>query len=569
MRRWVEAGRGCRKRLSSDEGGFTLVEVMAAITILVVAVLAIAGVAAQSMRSTRLARDRQLATAAATAAMEEARAISYADLAVEATCAQAVAEGDYVSGTCPGTPTLSSTGEELVLTTSSLGIDLEVVEGRFSVRTFVSWYDDATASGTRDAKRVTVSVTWDEVGGPARELAQSTIISESDRGLPVPEFVIRPTSQHEVVETGDPICLSQTLTNIGAADTYDFLGSKGGSGTASGNHFKMGNWLVYGWLGPSGEVPTVPLEAWEDSDSDGQVDVDGSGNPIPNDTYTDGGFNTLMKDHTSDLIPDSDPNSRVPRSASRTFVTCYFPKSGSEADPTFTISVRSGFDSGVSVDLVHTLDTTDLILNLYLRDPQSVDPDVDVVGSDPCLASDWLPSGTGRDETFLLEDGSPPTCSSLRNYDTDHDAQPGLLLPRSTTPPSAKFDYQFQTASTIGGSGTLRLWTSHPNAVTSPDTTSARTIAFDVTLKRVNTADASRNATFHTTQVSYTHPAGAQWQPHTLDLTGIPNTTFQSTEFLRLEISCPNASQRDCVIAYDVTSAGTPPADANLVVSSP
>ena len=155
----------CARARLRDEDGFTITELMVALTILSVAFFALAGSASIGLRIVAEGRQREAATEIANGRLEHLRDIPYTDLALDTAPTHSTdsKNPDYFvsadnSQYNPGT----GTNEDLDLDTTNgqvPHIESPVTVGPivYSVYQYVTWVDDpAGGSTTHDYKRVTV-----------------------------------------------------------------------------------------------------------------------------------------------------------------------------------------------------------------------------------------------------------------------------------------------------------------------------------------------------------------------------------------------------------------------------
>lgn len=186
----VHAGGPARQSgFRTDEGGFTFVEVVAAIGIFSLVSLFMAAVMAGGMRGVMLGKQRSVATADANQLLETARSLSYADVGL--------ASNDATLDTDPAIATVSPTNrtyqsEPIVFARSTQSHPFSPHVQAVS-RTPVSLTRaiyvtgvDTNADGVPDVKRVTVVVSWarSPIAGVASSVAASTLISVNSPGTP-------------------------------------------------------------------------------------------------------------------------------------------------------------------------------------------------------------------------------------------------------------------------------------------------------------------------------------------------------------------------------------------------
>ncbi|MGH3442635.1 MAG: type IV pilus modification PilV family protein [Nitriliruptorales bacterium] len=544
--------RARRKRLD-EEDGLSLVEILMAMTILSVVLLGVATTAVSSVASLRISRERQQATAAASAAIEQARSYGYRDIAHPV--GEVDASDPYVTGTDPyyfDHDGDGSDAEELItaaggqvtpyLTTSA--------DGRLTTRVFVTWYDDpATTAVSRDARRITAVTTWSDAGGPEREVRESTIVAEADRGLAAPNFDISPESLEQVyIET--PLCLSHLLRNLGEKDSYDWLlHNHGGSPrtlNADGYTFSANGWDAQAWLG------------------DPEYTTDGSGNTIP-----DAASANLFKESDSpgDGRPDS-PRTLAP-GETETFGVCYTPKNeGAENHnkPNLKVQVRSSFDQGVQGEVFHTLVKVSPAVQLYLHDADNTQSHDRTLGV-PYAMNPTVPSQTDADGNAI---------DVLFDYDTNQDPGdlPGLYLHRNEsgllTEHTGIWTYNgFEEGVEIDG-GTLTIHSSWDDAILGTAATSP-TLSYGFALDLVSgTGEVLETILTSPSSVSYGHGTSGWAQIivsfDIVDGGGNPTAVEFDTgqEHLRLRLWCTTPTNGEqCHLASDTNTYRS-----NLVVDT-
>ncbi len=511
---------GCRK--ASDESGISLIEVMIAMFIVSVGVFALASTAITSVQSTRIARERQDATQLASTIIEEARAASYATVAL--------ATGEYD----PSTSGSTYDGRDII----ALGdgaIPHEVSAPPLSATVWVTWNNAAQTE-----KRVTVTVDWADRGG--RQLVQSTLIAEARRGLPVPNFQVEPTLVDQDATEGEVACFDHTLTNLGESDSYSWtLLHEDGSGSLvaatpqtrnvveNGNSVSRQGYAVtssgvgQGWFAWVRMGPTTTTLA-------------------------------AMVDQTSDQRPDSvDP---VPRRDQAVVRVCYTPNDPDgdlqdplDTAPTFTVRMLSAFDETVVREVQDSLSIIDERQGLYLHHPRK-NSGIEVNHGYKLLMDPYEPTYTDASVNYDKANGSAP------------DARPGLRL--TTT---ASFDYQ-NTGSddwavvaddakvflAVGTDSTL------DGAGSSPD------VNLTYEIRRV-AADGSQTVLGTASQTQAMDPS----DPWDLAVATIPMTsaTIGANEYLRLNVTCTTSSSDYCHIHYDVNGSYREPGlgDAPMTVT--
>jgi len=201
--------RVCR-RLHQEEDGFSIVEALAAITVLAVGAFAAAQAMTYGLSTSGLARQQLAARAGIEQQMEQARTLAYDNLVLSDTSALTHSTDpdnpdywiDQTAQTYDADGSGSLAGEALIRVPGASPAlqhyQNPVIQGNttYSVYRFVTWVDsptdgsggsdaaDGNGDGVSDAngqdlKRVTVVITWDDpLSGTARSSTQSSLFSE-------------------------------------------------------------------------------------------------------------------------------------------------------------------------------------------------------------------------------------------------------------------------------------------------------------------------------------------------------------------------------------------------------
>ena len=169
--------------LRPDEDGFTIVEVMVALTIMFVALLSLVYTITNSFQHIALARQRQEAHAVADRYLERIRALPYdtvklgmrtADLVADPTNVQPVPFGYRLKTTNERIP--NGSGVPLVQPLVPNAHTENVGNNAYQVRTFITYHQDDDTTGVF---RASVIVTWQESirDRPGRIVAETVIFS--------------------------------------------------------------------------------------------------------------------------------------------------------------------------------------------------------------------------------------------------------------------------------------------------------------------------------------------------------------------------------------------------------
>jgi len=166
------------RRLRSEQEGFTILEVVIAMSVLAMASIGFAATAATGLRLVGTSNERQTAVQVANEAMETARGTPYSGLALDS-------DGLVFEGA--GTPDADVGGGGTTYRLEDLVLDADGTVGhrdwseingaRFEIYRYVTWVEE---EGDPQAyKRVTIAVQWAAGDARTRSVSQSTIISSN------------------------------------------------------------------------------------------------------------------------------------------------------------------------------------------------------------------------------------------------------------------------------------------------------------------------------------------------------------------------------------------------------
>lgn len=575
------------RRFRDGDDGLGIAEVMVAISILAVAVLAVAGVAATSIRSVRVSRDRDLATSAASSALEQVRSVGYPAVAMADTNTftsdPRVVVGQFAHDevnfedlivTADGAidPYLCAPGMD----PADCWFEYEDFSGKHTIALYATWYDDPQLDGDgdgvlvdaddRDGRRATVVVTWVD-GGVEREVRQSTVVAETVRGLGTPEYSVTPLSAQGVtaepadVSQADAVCLRHIIENFGAPDTYEwgYLTATQTSTqspvpdndvtnvTATGDSrlelnvqgsSQIFTWYARAWLGST---------AWDDADAYVQAWKDdgttwgGQSPPPTGSTYLTNSDGDARLEAQAPTLTDTKPQ----------FAVCYFPNSSQAAS------------DGSIWDFVGVVGSE---LGFQLGTPEDTQIGHRVVVSSTQSAL-FLTRGLAFDDIV-------PTDSSLDDYDADSVPGYGLLMPANNggTGETLRFTDADGDISIEFDRVELVLYTSWDDAATIGTANAKANLAFEVTLCVAvsGVCDSTRSAT-STLSYQHTAPGWCKWgsstdclndtnsdgvgEPMTFTFASPINVDQAAAETLELRVTCVSPNNgANCHLAYDASS---------------
>src|SRR3954451_5479171 len=229
--RFLRSRRVCR----SVDDGFSLVETVIAMTIAGVIFSTLAFALVGGVHASVLSQQNQQAGDVLNQAVEQARALKYdqltmqaSDLATgEAGRSPALAVGgDYNPNTDLASNTAAAGFEPLVTDTiGGLGAHVMTVtqnNGSYKLRRYVTQPADAAAA---EYKRLTVLVSWSALG-KSHTRTYTTLIAPTKRGLPLPDFKL--TAQSNLSQCRNPgsvVVYAFNVQNNGARDAWSISAS--------------------------------------------------------------------------------------------------------------------------------------------------------------------------------------------------------------------------------------------------------------------------------------------------------------------------------------------------------
>jgi prepilin-type N-terminal cleavage/methylation domain-containing protein len=182
---------GVLRRLAAREDGFTIIELMAALSVLAIGFFTLASAMGLGLREVALGRQRQSATEIANARLEHLRNLAYDDVELSSQPTHSTDPSNPDSYVSNDNASYDVTGkgayEPLVVDTTNgqvLHLEDPVTVGttQMSVYQYVTWVDDPSISGTQNYKRITVVVVFKQpsINGIAQFVRASSFVTTGD-----------------------------------------------------------------------------------------------------------------------------------------------------------------------------------------------------------------------------------------------------------------------------------------------------------------------------------------------------------------------------------------------------
>jgi prepilin-type N-terminal cleavage/methylation domain-containing protein len=522
---------GSTRRVTDDDG-FSLVEMIVALTIAAIAFSALGLALISGARASLLSQQNQQAGDLLSQSVEQARVLGYDGLAMRATdlgTGESVRTPTLATCLCyaPNTDLTSGTGVEPLAGTDPAGgisphVTSFVQNGlSYRVRQYVTSPVDAFGA---TYKRLSVVVSWSSLGKPHTR-KYSTIVTPTRRGLPLPDYKFTATGSglSQCRNPGSGVVYSFTLKNNGARDAWGLAAS--GSGA----------WSFFADTNASGSYDTGDLSmSVSGADTTGLIEPTGqtsffavstipsAGASPPPYTWTTtfratsaaqpGYFNDLT---TSTVVQVAACGGVLPTSPATTPATTAPPTPPTQ--PAASCSSLTG--------PVNTSAPSGTMVRYYLNNPSQ-------------------PSSTNAslDMPVVRDSGTTQPADPLYAYSQDQVASAGRYLQSGTSGTAvdlASWTYQMGAASILKGTGSITLWATTASGITT------QAPAFSVTLELLNSDGTVADASFAT--ASYTTPASgwgcAGFRPVSLSFGSFngSGTPVGLNQKLRIKVKVTNA----------------------------
>jgi type II secretory pathway pseudopilin PulG len=508
----------------TDEGGFSLIEAMAAIVVMAVVLLALSASMITSFRALRTTKEVQQAVGVGAEAIEWAKSVNYDSLSMVDTDSSIPTDSRMTSCTAPTGYTYAFDPDgsgtkfscEPVVSSASGGAltthktQETVGEQTFTVSRYVTWHN-LDGGDAKDVKRFTVIVEWN-AGGPDRTYRTSSVISKARKGLPTPSFTLTPLKKTLAVEPGNVVVFQHTIQNLGILDRYEVAMPVPVGRSWSIKFYKDVNGNnVYD--GPSVDEFGTPIAAidTELTDTDGNGSKD-TGNLTTNSYFK---FFAVWTLNAAEVEP-----------------------LGTE---TLNLTISSNIDGTVQKVAEDKLKVGSAELLMYLHD-YPWPPVADVI------SEKGLP---------MVED-EPPTGSTLYRYSTNYytGGTGGRWVEKGGNKDSTdgrkfvNWVYMLPETTVFNGTAKIRIW-----ATNQPGGDCDDKIRVKAALRTKDSAITdSKIADLGETEVSYDPPDGAACEWHQFDI-NIPmsNKTIQQNQWLELKVFHPG-DDNQVIFGYDTTT---------------
>lgn len=217
------------RRALSAEDGFTLIEMVVAMTVAALMLTGGAAVLGSSLKAIVTARANSQSAELMSETIEQLRAIDYAAVAMSPTDLA----GDADIGGTALAPTFDPDGAgplvaEAIVATTGGAVSPHITtvtrnDQTYTLATYVTTPPPDAEVSEAAYKRVTVRATWTS-GGLTHTRQSSTFITLTRRGLPLPNFQVTPTAGVDepiTVNAGAQLVLPYTVVNRGARDAFN------------------------------------------------------------------------------------------------------------------------------------------------------------------------------------------------------------------------------------------------------------------------------------------------------------------------------------------------------------
>lgn len=224
-----------RLRRRSD-AGFSLVEVLVAMTIAVTTLIGLLGASVYALQATVTGRQNQQAADYLNQAVENLRSADFASLTMVTTDLT----GDPQITTSGGSYYFNpGTGAEPVYAAAVGAVSphittLSTSNGTYTLRRYITVPTGTTyTNGAPAVVRATVNIAW-TTHGASHQRASSTIITSTRRGLPLPRYTFVSANSTcgavdcAAINPGNQVAFSFTLTNLGARDSFTLSSNDSG-----------------------------------------------------------------------------------------------------------------------------------------------------------------------------------------------------------------------------------------------------------------------------------------------------------------------------------------------------
>lgn len=217
----------------NETDGFSLIELVVALTIATVVFSAMAAAAFAGVRASVVARQNQQAVDVMNQIVEEGRATSFSSLAMVTSDLQ-VNDTAITTGSTPQYTVPNGIGAESVWAKATGSVSPHVATITragltYTLKSYVTTPAGFTldSAGQPSQKRLTIVLNWTSYG-QSHTRVLSTLMTETTRGLPLPRYGVTPTSvSAATVNPSTTLTWGFQVVNRGARDTFNVSASAG------------------------------------------------------------------------------------------------------------------------------------------------------------------------------------------------------------------------------------------------------------------------------------------------------------------------------------------------------
>ncbi|MGZ6792887.1 MAG: type IV pilus modification PilV family protein [Mycobacteriales bacterium] len=543
------SGLMARVHAARADDGFSLVEVIVALTITVIAFGALAFGLVSGVHTSLLAQQNQQAGDLLSQTVEASRALGYDSLAMRPTDLDAgeVTRSPSISSCAcyaPNTDLTSGTGVEALAATDPAGgvyPHVKVVNQNglnYTVRRYVTAPADAYGA---TYKRLTVVISWLSLR-KSHARTYSTLVTATQRGLPLPDYKFTATGSglSQCRNPASDVVYSFNLKNNGARDAWNLSWTGDGS------------WSFYADTDGSGDYST------------GDASMNASGTPTTGllDPTTDINFFAVATLPTAAATPPPyvwNTTFRATSAAQSSYYTELKAVTTVQSTPCGAVASPTPTPTA-SATPSPTPTPTATAPAQPAASCTSLTGQVNGTGNGSTVVRYYLgnpnyPSNTNAslDMPVTRDSGTPPTGALLYDYSQDLSTAAGRYLRMGTAATAdqvATWTYQMPANSSLKGTGSATFWATPASGLSSDAP------AFAITFDLLNSDGTVKTANF-APAVTYSSPTTgwgcSGFRPFSVSM-GNWNTKTQVKANQKLRISLRVTNTVPVLLAYGTSA---------------